>query len=328
MAIKRYLGAVLNTCRRCIPAIVRLETLRRLERERAALNVLYAAAVSGQGAVQSPGVHGVIFSRDRALQLHALLRSFASHVAQPRPPLTVLYRATNARHAAAYQELFREVATLGLDIRPVPETPGRFRDQLLAVLAGASASQVFFLVDDMVFIRPVDFSAFRGLDGTRCIFSLRLGKQVVFSYPEQRDLALPTVTPGPIATTLTWRWRDGDGEWDYPLSVDGHVFASCEIQAMLRSVPFQAPNSLEWALVARFHPWVRLRAGVCYPEACVVNVPLNRVQHEMPNRAEDGSPDELLRLWEAGQMLDFGALARQTCRSAHFPVEARFVPRR
>src|SRR5829696_1488892 len=50
------------------------------------------------------GAEGVVFSMDRAMQLHALLVSYQSRVANPAP-LHVLYRASSAAHQAAYDEV-------------------------------------------------------------------------------------------------------------------------------------------------------------------------------------------------------------------------------
>src|SRR5258705_11456418 len=53
---------------------------------------------------------GIVFSKDRALQLHALLSSYFLYVKNP-VRLYVLYKTSNERHDRSYEELkiqFRE----------------------------------------------------------------------------------------------------------------------------------------------------------------------------------------------------------------------------
>lgn len=327
MTIRRGIASLMAVYVRNAPKLVRRVSFDKLQAERAALDVLYTASISTFNHGVSDVTHGLIFSCDRAMQLHALMCSYAKYVMPPRPLLTVLFKATSERHASAYRELFRECQKMEIDVRVIPEEPFAFRTQVLSALANVSSCQIFFLVDDMVFIRPIDFGLIRRIDGRRHIFSLRLGSHINYSYSIRRNISLPFFSPSPLDSTLTWCWRDGDGEWDYPLSVDGHVFDSHEIQAMLTSIQFQAPNSMETNLCDRFHSWVRLRAGVCFPTACVVNLPLNCVQHESLNRTEGGSPDDLLSHWEAGEMLDYSVLTQKTHHSVHVPVDERFIPR-
>jgi hypothetical protein len=54
----------------------------------------------------SPGntCAGIVFSKDRAMQLHALLSSDFSYVKNPLP-LYILYTFSNERHARSYEEL-------------------------------------------------------------------------------------------------------------------------------------------------------------------------------------------------------------------------------
>src|SRR5262245_45458414 len=90
---------------------------------------------------------GCIFSRDRAFQLEAMLRSFRSHAqGAAAARLVVLFRATDARHARQYTLL----ASAYPDVRFVAEQG--FRDDLFSVIG--SSPVILFLVDDTLFTRP------------------------------------------------------------------------------------------------------------------------------------------------------------------------------
>ncbi len=97
---------------------------------------------------------GVVFSKDRPLQLFALLSSYAELVRDP-PPLHVLYRASDEGYRRAYDEV------LGASPAPLGEVISErvFRDDLLALLDRIRAPRLFFLVDDIVFVREVDLAA-------------------------------------------------------------------------------------------------------------------------------------------------------------------------
>src|SRR5678816_671336 len=87
----------------------------------------------------------VVISKDRALQLHAFIRSFRAHVS-PTAVLDVLYRATTRGHAHAYAELF---ATCGDGVRAHRDQA--FARDFLALLPSDGFAIVF--ADDHVFVR-------------------------------------------------------------------------------------------------------------------------------------------------------------------------------
>src|SRR5262249_7004899 len=145
----------------------------------------------------------------------------------------------------------------------------------------------FFLVDDDVFISPVDIADFAAADTSRQVASLRLGRCLRRSYVIDAEQPLPefetTGDEGHGVEKLRWHWSAGALEWGYPLSLDGHLFDGSEFTDMAELLSFHSPNSLEVSM-QRFQRVFRLREGVCYPEPVLVNVPCNRVQTEIPNR--------------------------------------------
>jgi hypothetical protein len=267
---------------------------------------------------------GIVFSKDRPLQLFALLSSYAELVRDP-PPLHVLYRASDEAYRTAYEEALRaSPAPLGEVI-----LEGSFREDLLALLDGIEAQRVFFLVDDIVFVREVDLAPLVRLDPSRFVPSLRLGAHLSRSYTRGREQPLPPFQDGILddPDLLCWRWRDGALDWGYPLSVDGHLFSTAEMRVLARTVGFSAPNSFEGALqdhLGRFAD----RLGVCHREARILNVPCNKVQGEFPNRFGAIDAATLLEVWQSGRRLDHRRLYGIVNESAHQEVELAFVSRR
>jgi hypothetical protein len=203
-----------------------------------------------------------------------------------------------------------------------------FREDLLALLDAVAAPRVFFLVDDIVFVREVDFAPLVRLDPRRFVPSLRLGAHLRRCYTFDRDQPLPPFCDGAFAGSdlLAWRWADGVLDWGYPLSVDGHLFSTAEMRVLARSVPFSAPNSFEAALQPHARRF-RRRLGVCHREARLVNVPCNKVQREIENRAGTVDVADLLAIWRSGRRLDHRRLRGLVNESVHQEVELSFVPR-
>ncbi len=301
--------------------MTRLATKLARTRDELRLGIALRRARAAEGG--PPRAEGIVFSRDRPLQLFALLSSYAELVRDP-PPLHVLFLATGDAYRAAYDEVFRlSPAPLG---RVIAERA--FRDDLVALVNEVVAPRLFFLVDDIVFIREVDLAPLTALDAGRFVPSLRLGEHLRRAYTFDRDQPLPPFRRRAVRDPdlLCWRWKDGALDWGYPLSVDGNVFSTGEMRILARTLKFSAPNSFEAALQVHARRF-RKRLGVCHREARVLNVPCARVQVEIDNRSGNVDPGELLEVWRSGRRLDHRRLYGIRNESAHQEVELVFVTR-
>ncbi len=237
---------------------------------------------------------GIIFSFNRPVQLELLLRSYFT-LAQNPVPLIVQYGAKGEAFKAAYAE----VAALYPQVTWVAEE--RFRPTLEGVLAGLTTPKVFFLVDDIVFIRPTDMAAFAALPVDTAVPSLRLAPTLNYSYTSAQAQQPPQFRPG-AGEMLSFTWGEQWNEWSYPMSVDGHLFSTAEVCVMARTAAYKAPNSFEGALM-RFAPAFMGRQGLCFAAPKIFNNPCNKVQSEVANLAGSISPESLLARWQAGERL-------------------------
>lgn len=311
----------------------RLNKLLRRHNLRVVRRSHYQAAVAGSAALgvqvgywaaRAPTVTGwdcagIVFSKDRPLQLHALLRSYL-HQCAPAPRLDVLYQASTPAYQAAYEEVM--AAFVGAAIGWHRERD--FARDVRALITDASTHGLFFLVDDMVFIRPVDFSALAAYPLERYVPALRLGRNVTWSYFSNTARVQPALHEGPDGL-FTWSFADPKGEWR-PLSFDGDVYLRTEMQMMADQVAFHSPNSFELALTV-FLPAFAHRQGVCFAYSRVVNIPLNRVQDEFANRCGNLHADLLLEHWQRGLSMDVEALYDARTNSVHAELRVRFAPR-
>jgi hypothetical protein len=242
----------------------------------------------------APEATGVIFSFNRPIQLELLLRSYLT-LGQNPVPLVVQYGAKGEAFKAAYAE----VAALYPQVTWVAEE--KFRPTLEGVLAGLQTPKVFFLVDDIVFIRPTDMAAFAALPVDTAVPSLRLAPTLNYSYTSAQAQQPPRFAPA-AGGMLSFKWGEQWNEWSYPMSVDGHLFSTAEVCVMARVAPYKAPNSFEGALM-RFAPSFMARQGLCFAEPQLFNNPCNKVQSEVANLAGTISPESLLARWQAGERL-------------------------
>ncbi len=180
----------------------------------------------GQKKQFSTGMCGLIFSRDRAMQLDGVLRSFYRHAGEADlVDLWVIYLATDDQHRGQYRQLQDDWS----EKKRLHFYPQRkFRQDVLSIMALGSLlpggqiayrlyhriaglhrrlgflawpllrfptpKAILFLVDDNIFVRPFSLdSAVSALysDDSVLGFSLRLGRNTTYCYAMDRPQALP-----------------------------------------------------------------------------------------------------------------------------------------
>ncbi|MGV1098503.1 hypothetical protein ACUUL3_03725 [Thiovibrio sp. JS02] len=273
-----------------------------------------------------PNAACLVFSKDRAMQLHAFLASLYGKIT-PTITTHVLFHTSNAAHQQSYEELAR--LCNGFPIRfHRQQSGGSFREDLISLLTDCPEGKVVFFVDDIIVTEKIDLHDLLGFDTDRFVPSLRLGLNLTGNYTTGRPQPLPPLRERVIADTdkITWQWQDGLLDWGYPLSVDGHLFSRQEMVAMLTLIPFSAPNSLEDRLQC-FRPLFAERHGVAYRKSKIMNLPCNRVQTENRNLAGNIHQDHLLEKWNAGYVIDLEKFAGFNNTSAHQELDVQFIKR-
>lgn len=261
------------------------------------------------------GLIGVVFSKDRAFQLDALLESYFEKVHNPAN-LIILYKATDLTHKKAYEEVIERFYTQSPAIRYIEEL-GNFRDCLLRVLSSIRAKSIFFLVDDIVFINTIDLSIYSKVDSRSSILSLRLSPHLKKSYATGRSQSPPNLSPAAISSELLeFKWFEQGCEWSDPWSVDGNIYSTAEINVLSRISQFDAPNSYEDALKS-FADLAVDRIGYCFAQSKILNLAINRVQNEINNQSGEITPQFLLEQWNKGLKMDRSMFDSYTPISPH-----------
>jgi len=264
----------------------------------------------------------IIFSKDRAMQLDALLGSFF-HFAKNPPALKIIYRASSNPFESAYDEV--KTAYIANNVEFIKEQ--NFKADLTTALETINSSKVFFLVDDIIFKETVDFNYFEKIDPKKQILSLRLGKHLNFAYTLQKEQKLPDLSPSKeFNQLLSWDWNLAEYDWAYPLSVDGNLFDTSEVKIMVNHLNYKAPNSFEEALQL-MTPLYAQRRGLCFEKSVIVNNPCNKVQTENPNVHGAITIEELNNKWLEGYRIDFKTFQGIENKSAHQELPLKFIKR-
>lgn len=260
----------------------------------------------------------LVFSRDRPMQLHALLESTGRYASHLYRTVTVLYRATTPLMRLGYLDCLS--AHVSLVDQAIEE--GDFREDVLEWLRGQEARRPFgFLVDDDVWFRPAP----EPIDAP--IVSYRLGLNTDRCYPADARQAIPRT--GELRSWLNWDWRDGTYDFAYPLSLDGHLFARrAMLEPIVESLSFRDPTTLEAGMAGRALELAASRM-IAPKMSCLVSIPANRVSESGGGRNAgrgDWAPEALNRMYLDGWRIDLETMDFSDVRGAHQEIPLAFRP--
>lgn len=250
-------------------------------------------------------VEWIVFSKDRAMQLHAFILSYFDLVVNPAP-ITILYTTSNKEHEHSYSEL--KNLSKNYPVTFIRET--NFKPQLITILKKIIASKIIFFCDDGVVTESFDMNDFSKFNPYISVPSLLRGLDFTYCFAFQKSQDLPVFLDGiiPDPDKKVWIWKDcpGSPDWSYPLSVGGHLFSRKEMLLLLEFIDFKGPNSLEGNL-QYFINIFNQRYGICYTKTQLGSTPANIVNSEVITNAtsKDLSVDELLKKWNQGQRIQY-----------------------
>lgn len=264
------------------------------------------------------GISTIIFSKDRPLQLEALINSYFYFIKDAPPPI-IIYNAGSGEFEAAYKALFK---LLDSKIKATYSDRLGFKETLLKSIETIDTDKMFFLVDDIVFKNPVQLDLVSSLESD-AILSLRLAPHLSKNYPQNKSQDLPKFRfEGELCF---WSFKEGTLDWGYPLSVDGHVFRTDEVLEMTKVLDFKAPNSFE-AKLQKFNRIFKNKTGVCFKDSIILNIPCNKVQNENDNISGEVDPVKLLEIFYVKELnyKSYEGLKNESC---HQEVPLEFLER-
>ena len=253
----------------------------------------------------------LIFSKDRACQLDALLKSLQENMTLPWQA-QILYKASNEEYLSGYGLLKKDYSQNQINL--IPEN--NFKQNMLDIISSMTGDLLCYMTDDDLLIRPVEdgpiFDRFKD-DPEVLTVSLRLGSNINRCYAGNN-----ASTPPPVLSNFGYRWQGRGGDWGYPMSLDGNIFNLQGMVDFLKPIAFSGPNELEGMMhVSRPNKPIML----CFPQSRLINIPANRVQDIVANKFHNScNQKELNDLYLSGSRIDIKNLYNLEANTCHVEV--------
>jgi hypothetical protein len=269
----------------------------------------------------------IIFSKDRAMQLHLLLESILLNFDVEDYKLNILYKASNDEFNRGYniiRDLFPQFNY---------KKEESFKSDLLSLLHDSEYT-VFFTDDDIIYkplkITKNEINNIFTFSNANC-FSLRLGLNTTNCYTMQRlnklnkydthsfyhDISL-------IEPIISWKVSDGTNDYAYPMSVDGHIFKTPFIKYLCETLEYTNPNLFEAFLSNFSRPEMIISS---YKHSKLVNTPINRVQETFQNISGikfNYSAEDLNEMYLDGVIIDINKMNFSEILAPHQEIQPIF----
>ena len=270
-------------------------------------------------------INAIIFSKDRAAQLHLLLESIFKN-AKGVFNLNIIYKASNDDFKNAYKLLEADSNSwdTNLKINFIEEVD--FKNQTIELLKSNYEYSCFFTDDDIIYNPIFEKNIIETLksDDDIFCFSLRLGKNTKTCYTMNAENVLVPLTEDDNMIISDWSKHYMD--YGYPLSVDGHIFRTKDIYKLTINVGFKNPNTYEAALqIYDNYPKYKMAAFI---DSALVNTPINIVQNVFENRKAEQfnySTEDLNKLYLSGDKISLNNINFQNIHGCHQELELSFV---
>ena len=231
--------------------------------------------------------------------------------------INVLYTYSDDKFKEGYEKLF--IIHNDKNINYVKETTP-FKNHVLLLLNPDNPYSIFF-VDDIVFkneftINCKQFKLFT-MNSEILALSLRLHPYLTYCYAARIRQRIPK-----FDSNLMFKWYGEQGDYGYPMSLDGHFFRTNEIIALSRALTYNNPNSYE-AILARY-PLNRLKM-ICFEDSIIVNNPVNKVQNYNNNVHGNVTAEFLNEKFLNENIIDFEDFKGVKNSSCHQEIEINFI---
>jgi hypothetical protein len=260
----------------------------------------------------------ILFSKDRPAQLELLLRSMKLYFKEfNQNMINILYTYSNNDFKKGYDKLF----TIHNDsnINYIKETD-KFKSHVINLLNPENSHSIFF-VDDDVFKMPFtlnckQFKLFTMNDDILTL-SLRIHPYLTYCY----SLKIRTTAPH-FNSDLTFKWYREQGDFGYPMSLDGHFFRTSDILPLTSEIAFNNPNTYESVLAGYTLNRSKI---ICFENSIIVNNPLNRVQNIFKNVHGNISADFINDKFLDDYVIDLDNFKGILNSSCHQEIDIKFI---
>lgn len=264
-------------------------------------------------------------SKNRPMQLDATLRSFYfSCEDNNRIEKFVLYKAEGEDYENAYKTLSKEYT----DVNFIKEN--NFKEDLIALTFGHK--YILFSVDDTIFVNNfnlLDMENKMYNDNDVISFSLRLGTNTHYCYPENKKMNIPMINFYNDIGYFDWTKEEMD--FGYPADISSSLHFANNFNEVFYDQNYNNPNELEWLMhVHSMHnKWlINKKYMLCYETSRAFSSPVNKVQTVNNNRSgtkEKYSEGQLLKVFLSGYRIDIEKFDEYVPNACHEEVDFEFI---
>ena len=232
----------------------------------------------------------ILFSKDRPSQLHLFIHSMKEYFVEFKEhKINILYTYSNSDYEKGYDKL-KSIHT-DTNINWIKEN--NFKIDLNNCFNKTVRYSTFF-VDDNVFkekfsVKDKEFKYFDDNKSELICLSLRLNLDLNWCYPARISMRKPNILHKDFNII---DWRNETGDYNYPLSLDGHIFLTKDILHFIESSNYNNPNSLESIMASTQHT-LKKKKMIFYSKSKIFNIPMNKVQTYNNNIFGDISAETL-----------------------------------
>jgi autotransporter strand-loop-strand O-heptosyltransferase len=238
-------------------------------------------------------INVVIFSKDRPLQLDALLNSIDKH-AKWIKDLMIICKYSDEEYFKGYY-----LTAINHPKAKFINQDGTLKDALLKSI-DINKQATIMLVDDDIFYRDLPIINYIK---PGAVYSTRLGKNCTYCYTQDKAQEYGTL------------------DFNYTWSLDGNIYNTGEILKHLKSLEYETPNQLENQL-SKLEPLSMSHRD----QSCLVGIPNNVVQSDYKNRNAGGDSKALNNIFLSGGRVDIDSMDFSSVRSVHQNIDYKIKP--
>lgn len=264
----------------------------------------------------------IIFSKDRAMQLQAVLESLSNYCSDLNNILIrVLYTTSSLQHELQYRELRNRFSS----IKFIQET--NFRHQLIRL--AKQTPYLLLLVDDIIFYRPFTIGeCLNTLNAQPEAISvvLTLGSNTTYCHTKDKLQLVPPIE-NLTNRIVRFHWPKAAHDFGYPLEISGSLYRTEQLLELLCKLEFNNPNHLEASLYRSLdqiqnYPWrLMFRDSVAFCN------PLNLVQQVFANRIASEAAIDVKTLadnFDRNLVIDLSTYQQIHPNAAHYETAVKF----
>lgn len=262
------------------------------------------------------------------MQLDALLRSLYQNSIKFFNEIVVIYKTSNNLHRKSYKILQNRFPNI-LFYRE--SFFSSLKKNLIKTLKSNFDYIMFMTDDDILFDKLFELDKFEIINLMKeyslATFSIRLGTNCIYSHPANKFFEIKNYQ---IVKNkyLVWDWtKQMEGDFNYPLSLDGHLFSKKQILSFLDNFKGN-PNHLESHL-QKFNNVISPNMA-SFIKSKLVGIPINRVSKYSSNYYGKNyyySPDELALRYINDEEIDLFSMDFSRIIGAHQELNLIFKKR-